>query len=124
MAKFKVTVTRVDEYEIEIDENVWDEKALEDWSGVFHPVSDAEDVAKDFAVAWMRNEDKYFIEGYGYVKEFDQSGNLKGVPYRDEKGEFAYPLPEDSYTKGISIVALSQDEDYETEVQELETVGK
>lgn len=124
MAKFKVTVTRVDEYEIEIDENVWDEKALEDWSSVFHPVSDAEDVAKNFAVAWMRNEDKYFIEGYGYVKEFDQSGNLKGVPYRDEKGEFAYPLPEDRYAKGISIVALSQDEDYETEVEELETVGK
>lgn len=116
MAKFKVTVTRVDEYEIEVDEKVWDEKALNDWSSVFYDVDSVEDVAKNFAVAWMRNENNYFIEGYGYVRQLDKKGETVGVPYRDDKGEFAYPLPDDKYAKGISIKPITQDDDYETDV--------
>jgi hypothetical protein len=117
--KFKATVTRVDEYEIEVDENVWDKEALKDWSSVFSPVDSVEDVAKDFAVAFMRNDNSYFIEGYGYVKELNKEGALKGVPYRDEKGNFCYPLPEEKYTKGISIKPLSHDYDYETELEKI-----
>lgn len=119
MSKFKVTVTRVDEYEIEIDESIWDEKALKDWASVFFDVKDAAEFAKHFAIAWMRNDDKYFIEGYGYVKEFDKNGELKGIPYRKEDGEFGYPLPEEKYSKGISIVAISQDDDYDTEIEKI-----
>jgi len=117
--KFKIIVTRVDTYEIEVDENVWTDEELKNWSKVFHPVHSVEDVAKDYAIAFMRNDDNYFIEGYGYVKEYNKDGDLKGVPYRDENGEFAFPLPEEKYTKGISIKPIDEDNDYETEVEYL-----
>lgn len=116
MSKFKVVVTRVDEYEIEVDENIWDEKTLADWSNVFTPVSSAEEVAKDFAVAFIRNENNYFIEGYGYVKKFNEDGSQDHFPFRDESGEFCYPLPEEQYTKGISIKPICQDYNYDTEI--------
>lgn len=118
MSKFKVTVTRVDEYEIEIDEKVWDEKALKDWSATFNDVNSVQDIAKDFAVAYMRTE-SYFTEGYGYVKEFYKDGTVRGIPYKGENGEFKYPLPDEKYAKGISITPLVQDEDYETEIKKL-----
>lgn len=117
MAKFNITVTRTDEYIIDIDESVYTKEALEAWSEVFATVENIEDFAKDFAVAWMRNEDKYFIEGYGYVKEFMENGTLKGIPYRKEDGSFGFPMPVDHYAKGISITPVSQDDDYETELE-------
>lgn len=117
MPKFKVQVTRVDEYEIDIDESVWDKKALEDWGSVFHTVNSVEDIAKDLAISWMRFEDDYFKEGYGYVKELDNDGKVKGIPYKTDDGKFGYPLPEERYTAGITIKPISQDEDYETEIE-------
>lgn len=107
MKKFKVTVTRVDEYEIEIDENNLDKEI--DFPENSEPI----DLAKDLALTWMRTEDKYFKEGYGYIKELDKDGKVKGIPYTKEDGEFGYPLPDDRYTTGITIKPLSQDEDYE-----------
>lgn len=117
MAKFNVTVTRTDEYEIKIDKNVWNKKELEKWSKVFHPVSDVEDIAKDFAIAFMRNDNSYFIEGYGYVKEFYKDGkSFKKVFKKNAKGN-AVPLTEDEYAKGISIRPITCDFDYDTEIK-------
>lgn len=116
--KYKVQVIRTDEYEIEIDENVWNETELKDWSSIFWKVSSTEDVAKNFAIAFMRNEDRYFIEGYGYVKEYLKNGTLRSVPYHDEKGNYM-ELPEEKYSKGISITAISQDDEYETEISQI-----
>ena len=106
MNKFKVTVTRVDEYEIEVDENVWNEQALEQWSKVFWDCVDTEQVAKDLAVAYMRTDSR-FIEGYGWVKELRKDGTEKGLLLPEGK----------EYAAGLTIKPLSFDEDYQTEIE-------
>jgi hypothetical protein len=113
MAKFKITVIRTDEYEIECN---WSDEEIKAWSEDFFNAQTQEDIAKQFAVDFMRNEEKYFIEGFGYVKEFNSNNDLKTVWMHDEGGETRI-LREDEYTKGISIRPISQDEDYETEVE-------
>lgn len=111
--KFNITVTRTDEYEIEIDETIWDEAALKEWSHVFHSVRNVKQVAEDFAIAFMRNENSYFIEGYGYVREYYNDGSLKTY-YKS--GEGMTEVSDEDYAKGMSIKPISQDDNYETEI--------
>ncbi len=107
MKKFNVVVTRTDEYEKEVDENVWNEKELADWSKTFHHVSDQWDVAQDLAERVIRQGHSEFIEGYGHIAAFRKKD---GYEYH-------------SYTKskcpGIKLTVISEDEDYQTEVKEL-----
>ena len=46
MGRFKVAIHRTDEYVIDIDENIWDEKALDNYSKYFSEVYNLEDVAE------------------------------------------------------------------------------
>lgn len=115
MSKFLVTVTRVDEYEVEVDETIWTNEELKDWSKTFHDVQNTEDFARLLAITWMRTENSHFKEGYGYIKELDENGKVKGIPFKNENGELDYPMPEENYTKGLTIKPISQDDNYEVE---------
>ncbi len=119
MSKFKITVIRTDEYEIECN---WSESKIKGWSEHFYPGTTQEDIAKHFAVSFMRNENNYFIEGFGHVKEYHKDGSLKSVLIRDNQTGKLRKLREDEYTIGISICPISQDDDYETEIEQLETL--
>lgn len=119
MAKFKITVTRTDEYEIEVDEKVWTTDVIQTWGDTFWGGEDIEDVAKLLAVQWMKQDGSYFKEGFGFVKELNSSNEIKGVPYTDKDGKFAYPLPVSEYAEGLSIKPIVEDEEYDVEVENI-----
>ena len=113
MQKFKVEVVRTDEFEIEIDETVWDEAALEDWSSVFWKVESVQELSQSIAEAISREgSDKLFIEGFGNMKVLYRDGSEK-TKYKKEDGEWK---KDTDYTKGITVRIITEDDDYETSI--------
>lgn len=118
MKKFKCTVTRIDEYEIEIDETICDEKWIEEFQGYMYPFETLTEHAEHLAQYQARLGSEYtFIEGYGYVK---RNGELPyGHEDFDKKGNW---LPEEKRRQpapGLNIKIVSEDSDCEVEVEEL-----
>ncbi|WP_099301957.1 hypothetical protein [Bacillus sp. Marseille-P3800] len=64
MKKFRCTVTRTDEYEIELDENVMNEEWMEDFRENLYNFKSLKDHAEHIAQHKARFDDA-FIEGYG-----------------------------------------------------------
>ena len=115
MSKFKVKITRVDTYEITVDESVWTPEEIADWEKTFFPALDAEDIAKHLAYSVMRNgSGNGFMEGWGYVKTLRSDGTL-----RTQIGSQLKPLKETDYSKGLSVRVISEDSDYEEEVTKI-----
>jgi hypothetical protein len=110
MKKFKATVTRTDEYHIEIDENVWDKEQLKEWGSAFSNVDSVQDLSEYLVLSIIREGHESFIEGFGYVKTFRKDGSQHkkfGIGFKE--------ISEDDYTKGIKVTILSEDDDYEVE---------
>lgn len=112
--KFKVTVTRIDEYEIEIDETVWTPSELKDWAKTFFPTESLAEFAKHLAGAVMSNGSANgFMEGFGYVKTYRSDGSV-----REQFGALK-KVEESQYTTGLSVTPISEDEDFDYEVEEI-----
>lgn len=108
MKKFKCTVTRVDEYEVEIDETKIDEKWMEGFRSYMYPFHDYEEHAEHLAQLRARNGEGFY-EGYGYVM-------ING------SAPFAVAVCEEnvkSYERGINIKVISEDADCDVEVEEI-----
>lgn len=115
--EFKVTVTRTDEYHIKLDDEVINESYMEDFSESFGQVDSLEDVAGHLATAYMREVDSDFVEGYGWVKKFRKDGShSKGL--KRENGQIVL-LTDEDYAKGLSIKIISEDFDYDTEIEKI-----
>ena len=100
MKKFNCTVTRIDEYEIEIDENIVNDEWMKSFKKTFSNVETIKEHAGLIAQGRARGE--IFIEGYG-------------VPLLDN--EFQYYMGKKSVEDvGINIVPLSEDEDCDVDV--------
>lgn len=106
MKNYNVEITRIDEYEITIDENVWDEAYLKDWSETFHN-ADLEGIASHLAFSAMRFGTGVFFEGFGHVKTYYKNGNEMA-----QFGDF------EKYCKGISVRIISEDEDIDSVITE------
>lgn len=76
MKKFRIEVTRTDTYEIEVDETVWDEKTLRDWSKMFSLASDQREFAEILAVSIAESDGNFPIEGFGTVTSLHKDGTL------------------------------------------------
>ncbi|GAB3177538.1 hypothetical protein [Telluribacter humicola] len=115
MKTFNVSVIRTDEYEIIIDETVWDEKALSDWSKSFWKADSVKDIAESLAYAIMRGgSGQGFIEGFGYVKILRFDGTIK-----TQFGEGYTAIEDSQYTAGISLKLISEDEDFSYDTREI-----
>lgn len=114
MAKFKIEVTRVDEYEIEVDETIYDQQALKNWSQTFWDVDSAQELAESLAETVARNgAGRNFMEGFGTVKTYYSDGSEKTQYTRDFKR-----ITE--FTPGLSIRIISEDDDISTETKKNE----
>lgn len=116
MKKFHVTVTRTDEYIIEVDENIYNEEWKEAFGNFFWPIEHLKSIAEHLAIHQARNRNYSFIEGYGDVT---RNGKLPLSNDYDEKGDL---LPEDKRRKpspGLNIVIIDEDNEFETEVEEI-----
>lgn len=105
MKRFKCTVTREDEYIIEIDENVFDEERLEHFREYFYDFDSLEEHAEHIAQFRARFGDHDFIEGYG-------------IPLVNGKNP-RYDNDESSLEKGINIVVVSEDKYCDVDVEEI-----
>lgn len=103
MKRFKTTVTRTDEYIIEIDENILNEQWMEDFREHFYNFHTLEQHAEHIAQIRARTGEG-FIEGYGNTMVNDQA------PWWSKK----------NYEKAINIKIVSEDQDCEVEVEEIE----
>lgn len=107
MKKFKCTVTRVDEYEIEFDENIINEEWMREFRGFMYSFATLKEHAEHLAQFQARFGDYAFIEGYGAIKR----NNEISYPYKIEE------LSEDELAININII--SEDENCEVEVEEI-----
>ena len=115
--KFNVKVTREDEYEIAIDDEIYTREWMDEFGKYMWKLDDIQDIAK--AIAWhqMRNGDERFLEGLGNItrdgelpfshRDFDGNGNLSPEDKRDK----AAP--------GLDINAFYEDEEYEIIIEEV-----
>jgi hypothetical protein len=118
MKKFKCTVTRTDEFVIELDENVFTEEYMKEFREVFYPFYDLEDHAGHLAWFQAEHDDHPFIEGYGSVlrdgklpynfEDYNSDGSKKS------EDELAKPCP------GVNIITEDNRQDLDVEVKEIE----
>jgi len=109
MKRFKTTVTRTDEYIIEIDETIIDEQWMDDFRHVFYSLYSHYEHAEHLAQIRARLGEG-FIEGYGNVK-------IDGkIPWHVTQKEVENRLPcEDAF----NIIIKSEDRECEVEVEEI-----
>lgn len=106
MKKFKVRVERVDEYEIEFDEDIINDGFLESYKEYFSDIETLEEHAENIAIFRARFGEG-FVEGYGNVMV---------------NGRLPFMVKEDAVEKGINIKVVSEDDfnNMYTEVEELD----
>ena len=106
MTKFKCTVTREDEYIIEIDENVFDEERMAHFKRYFYDFDTLEEHAEHIAQFRARFGEHDFIEGYG-------------IPLVNGKNP-RWDNDESSLQKGINIVVVKEDQYCDVDVEEMD----
>ena len=104
MRKFKVTVTRTVEYEVEVDETVYTDEARKGWEGTFWTL-DQEDNAEAFACALAEQSVRLgvneFIEGFARVmQDKDQAERYK--QYHDDVNDNMFIREIDDYIESES----------------------
>lgn len=103
MRKFKCVVTRVDEYEIEIDDKKFNEEWMRNFKECMYDFDTYENHAEHIAQFRARFGCR-FIEGYG-------------TPLENSKKPFF--VKDEEVEKGININIISEDNDCEVEVEEI-----
>lgn len=87
MKKFKCKVTKETTMDIEIDDSIWTDEAIETWSKVFNEADNLSEVVEQLAVLKSEYEDGEFIEGfniplingktpYVFIKDSDVSNEI------------------------------------------------
>ncbi len=110
MKKFKCTVTRVDEYEIEFDEEVINDEFIKEYAEYFADYETLEEHAENLA-QYQARFGSAFMEGYGVVKK-----NGK-IPYPYNTKEYEGKISKEEL--GINIKIISEDNDCDVEVEEI-----
>lgn len=117
MAKFSVTVTRVDEYEIELDEKVFDEKWMANFRESFYSFNSLREHAQHLAQYQARfGKENGFIEGYGYIT---RDGALPFSSEDFKGGKWKPEAERRKATPGINIRIVSEDDDIEFDTTKL-----
>lgn len=99
MRKFKCTVTKDYEYEIEFDETVWTEDELKDWSKHFYNVDGLQGLAEVLAEYKTTHDKGEFIEGFG-------------IPMINGKKPYVFGNPNPDIEESININIIEEDYTY------------
>jgi len=102
--RFKCTVERTDEYIIEFDDEIINQEWLDEFYENFYNFQELEEHAEYIAQIRARTEQD-FIEGYG-------------VPLVN--GKIPHFVDNNSVEKRINIIIVSEDENCEVDVEEIE----
>lgn len=107
MKKFNIRVIRVDEYDVEIDENIINDEWIEDFQHYMWKVDEDEpyhDLAKHIALMRARFGSHQFMEGFGLI-------NVVGEYYTDKEKEMLSP--------GFKINVVDEENDVSFDITEI-----
>ncbi|MBS1684741.1 MAG: hypothetical protein JSS76_08305 [Bacteroidetes bacterium] len=105
MPKFRVEVTRRDEFIVEIDPSVYTDQQIKEFRESFYPAKDYHDIAKYVGVACSQDRLNDFHEGFGRID----------VRY---EGEISERREGEYYAEGI-VVEAEYECDIETDITEI-----
>jgi hypothetical protein len=114
--KYKVEVVRTDEYEIEIDDAIYTDEFIEQWSeGFYETDSDnrEEDFVKHLANAITFDDKAKFLEGFGFIKQRYHSMNLGNLLTQYSSKS---KVKEEDYSPGLVVTINTHADDYSTEI--------
>lgn len=103
MRTFKCTVTRETTMDIIIDDSVWTDDEIEEWSKHFQDADDLEELVERLAAMKVNHEDGEFLEGFG-------------IPLIDGKKPYSY-LKDNDINESINI--CNQEESIDVDVEEI-----
>lgn len=103
MRTFKCTVTRETTMDITIDDSVWTDEEIEEWSKHFQDANDLEELVERIAAMKVNHEDGEFLEGFG-------------IPLIDGKKPYSY-LKDNEIDESINI--CNQEESIDVDVAEI-----
>jgi len=115
--KYTVEVTRVDEYEIEIDDSLYTDEFIEQWSLSFYETDEdsrQEDFVKHLASGLTSGGIKSGLEGFGYVKQKYASQADNEILTQYSSG--FKKVTEEEYSPGLFVKINQYDDDYQTEI--------
>lgn len=97
MKKFKFKATKVIDFEVEIDESVWNEEKITKWSETFYDANNIDDIAEMLAILFIDNggEEGECLEGFG-------------VPMIDQSVPFPYNLTAEGYKKVSTDISINK----------------
>lgn len=111
--KYRVEVVRTDEYEIEIDDAIYTDEVIEQWSEHFYDTDEdsrQEDFAKHLASSITSGGKANWLEGFGFIKQRHHS-----MVHTDHYTQFS-PGPkkvtEEQYSPGVVVSIINYDDDY------------
>lgn len=116
--KYKVEVIRTDEYEIEIDDSIWTDEQIEQWSLMFYETNDdsrQEDFVKHLSEAITTNGLRDGMEGFGFVKQ--KYKNDEEDDFLIQHNNLGERIREENFTPGILVNIISYNDGYETEIE-------
>ena len=109
--KFKGTVTRVNEYEIEIDDSIYTPEYLKAWEKSFYDAPEISDFVEHLAgtLTQYENDHRSQMEGFGIVRCFYSNGTP------------AYASADDKYVNGLKVIIVQEDNsDMEIDIDEID----
>ncbi|MRX40600.1 hypothetical protein GJU43_15035 [Flavobacterium sp. LC2016-23] len=115
--KYTVEVTRVDEYQIEIDDAIYTDDVIEQWSESFYETEEdtrQEDFVKHLAKAMTSGGIKEGLEGFGYVKQ--KHDNMEAGNLLTQYTSQSKKVTEEEYSPGLFVNIINHDNDYDTEI--------
>lgn len=117
LKKYKVEVTRVDEYEITIDDSIYTDEVIEQWSESFFETEEderLEDFVKHLAKGITCAGKAEPLEGFGFVKQKFHS--MEDGDLLDQCKAEMKKVTEEDYSPGLLVNIISFDDEYETEI--------
>lgn len=115
--RYNVEVTRVDEYEIHIDDAIWTEEEIKKWSNTFQDAKKPKHIVDHLAKAITNHGIAEGMEGFGYVKQ--KHCRMPNGDFYSQQTAFLEKIKESDYTKGLSVIVIQHNEDYESEINKL-----
>jgi hypothetical protein len=115
--RYNVEVTRVDEYEIEIDDSVWTEEEIKNWNKSFQDAKKPKHIVDHLAKAISNYGTAEWMEGFGFIKQ--KHCRMKEGDFYTQYNDDRKDIPEEDYTKGLLVTIIQHNEDYETEIMKL-----
>ena len=114
LKKFTVEVTRTDEYEIEIDTDVWNEELIKQFNDTIYESENDEDIAKHLAMSISSQGKGEWMEGFGYVKQ--RFHRMEKGELFDQYKSLRVKVTDDDYSPGLKVEINAYDEDLVAEV--------